>query len=281
MTIVKWCGVALIAAVALVPGYVITAGQGQEGPKKILSPEDEIRELKRRADKLETEGKEQLKTNKALEDALAVAHKEREAEVEARKVGDKQGELALTSLGVINPPVGSVVAYAGDWPPAPAPGTKALARKEWEEKIGWALCDGSLFDPATYPALHATLGGTRLPDYQGLFLRGLDPGGTIDRDRAAKDRVVGSYQADDVIKKEQAVSVTLPKTSIEVDAFVTLVQGGTWGDGDGDPHFAANHKHTPKATIPQMTLTGAATALGGGSDTRPKNRAVHFLIKIR
>ena len=54
-------------------------------------------------------------------------------------------------------PVGTIVAYLGDKDNIPR---------------GWLLCDGSTFSQSQYPKLKERLGGTNLPNLQGLTLIG-------------------------------------------------------------------------------------------------------------
>ena len=105
-------------------------------------------------------------------------------------------------------PVGSIVAYAGDILPSTR---QALASQ------GWLVCDGQAINREAYSALYRVLAhihgigdGVRtfnLPDYRGLFLRGVsgqsqrDPD-TLQRTPAAtggrSGNTVGSIQGDTV-----------------------------------------------------------------------------------
>ena len=79
----------------------------------------------------------------------------------------------------VETPVGAVLPYAGPINPT----TQAILQAG-----GWLFCDGSLVSAVMYPELFATLGGLYgtprtqgtpartgfyLPDYRGVFLRGL------------------------------------------------------------------------------------------------------------
>lgn len=67
-------------------------------------------------------------------------------------------------------PVGSVQA----WPI----GSKKQREKDAKGNPVWLECDGSTFDAAKYPELATALGGNKLPDYSGDFLRGYGTNGT-------------------------------------------------------------------------------------------------------
>jgi microcystin-dependent protein len=153
------------------------------------------------------------------------------------------------------------------------------------EAQGWMVCDGRWLEPAKYPALYAVLGTLygddgegrfRIPDLRGLFLRGVDSGAGRDPDAAQRigptgtgeDAGVGSLQCDavqDHVHSYQAASLTT-----------------TGQSGQG-------------AALPaQATATGAAAQPGSispaqpdgtpirtSSETRPRNVAVHHLIRFR
>ncbi len=142
-------------------------------------------------------------------------------------------------------PVGTVISYIGDALNIP---------------IGWMFCDGSAIDKAEYNDLYTVIGDTyttsgtkaeqfNLPDLRGQFLRGLDTTGKIDPEGVS--RKLGSYQADE---------------------------------------FKA-HNHTYQEVTSQKAWSGSSDTVGddrtskrntstaGGSETRPKNVAVNFMIK--
>ncbi len=65
---------------------------------------------------------------------------------------DLSGGKQIQSLGV---PVGTVIMWAGQaLPPS------------------YLLCDGTTFDAVKYPTLNTALGGNRLPDMRGMFVKG-------------------------------------------------------------------------------------------------------------
>lgn len=268
-------------SVAAVVGFVVlVAGAAPDGPKP-MSLEDEIRELKRRADDADAKYKAQQTKNDELQAELKAARGATADEENGRKDAVKgvSDALALTALN--NPPVGSVVAYAGTWPPGgPPPG-----EKQWAERNGWALCNGASFDKGQYEHLYAALGGSQLPNYQGFFLRGLDPTGKNDPDRLAKKELyVGSPQNDAIGPHRHAVTVTGPISVKYLDWQVTR-----WGNPNNEnDNKAGGGQGYKEAKFVEATASGNATLKGsaeitegGGKDTRPKNVAVHFLIKTK
>jgi len=171
------------------------------------------------------------------------------------------GENALA----ITIPPGIVVAFAGDNIPA-----------------GWELCDGRSVDrndprfTALFNAIGTIHGGDanpnfQLPDYRGRFLRGVDRGSG--RDPEAGNRtppgenntgnggaLVGSVQGDALASHNH----TIHGKHLEGE-------GGNGFDGAG---FDSNSN--PGGPFERDYGTNAA----GGSETRPKNAYVNFLIKL-
>lgn len=184
-------------------------------------------------------------------------------------------------------PVGTIEAFAG-------PKTKIPS--------GWALCDGtsvSQTDPK-YAALFAAIGnawggsGTsnfNLPDTRGLFLRG--QGGTNDPDSASRTSLktggnngktptdaVGSYQAD--IYGSHKHGIYLAHTN------------GAGSDNSASASFIMLDKDSEKnglviwhsPNIPDAIYgatnsgNGNPITYNGGSETRPKNVYVNYIIKL-
>jgi microcystin-dependent protein len=174
-------------------------------------------------------------------------------------------------------PIGTVVAFAGATVPA-----------------GWLLCGGSPVSIAAYPELSAAIGvahgnGTQnadgsasgftgthfnLPDYRGRFLRGVDGIANNDLDSASRlasktggnpGNAVGSVQGD--LNK-------LHGHPWRQSALGTSNGGGSGGfkyytaSGTG-----AAYTGTPSDAVGQ-TIGG-----DGGSETRPKNANVNYIIR--
>lgn len=130
---------------------------------------------------------------------------------------------------------------------------------------GWLLCDGRELASAAYPRLYKAIGKAwgssaadkfRLPDLQGLFLRGVDGAANRDPDKAKRTAIapgsnagpsVGSYQADEFKSHTHASSWWGGQQ---------LSSGGSWN----------------------MNAEGQ-TGPTGGSETRPKNAYVNYIIK--
>lgn len=124
---------------------------------------------------------------------------------------------------------------------------------------GYLECNGAGISRSTYAALFAAIGTTwgagdgsttfNLPDFRGEFLRGWDHSRGVD-----SGRTLGSYQAEAF--KAHAHSV------------YTVGNTESWGEGDPASQMTSDH-----------TYSSAVTTTVGGTETRPRNRAVMYCIK--
>ncbi|MEN0045500.1 MAG: tail fiber protein [Bacteroidota bacterium] len=159
-------------------------------------------------------------------------------------------------------PVGTVLSYAGASVPD-----------------GWLLCDGSEVNRDLYPDLFTAIGtawGTgdgvttfHLPDLRGQFLRGVSGSTSEDPNRNNRNAKysggntgnnVGSYQ-EDIFKSHNHVS----------NRFDSGNQVNNIGTGSQALGWSGSYQWTNSLTV----LTGET----GGSETRPKNAYVNYIIK--
>ncbi|MGI9326585.1 MAG: phage tail protein [Pseudomonadales bacterium] len=178
------------------------------------------------------------------------------------RAGDAGGAVILGQLT----PIGTVIAYAGS---LADDSRQALASQ------GWLACDGSAVERARYAELYSVLGNVHgagdgrltfnLPDYRGLFLRGVSAATRRDPDADARSAAatggntgnqVGSIQGDTIGLHQHADVGTL----VEQDSMNKVI-------GSVEPR-------------PGMVQTQRAAR---SSDTehresRPKNAYVHYLV---
>lgn len=127
-----------------------------------------------------------------------------------------------------------------------------LQPSQVKERYGeeWVLADGR--DVSTNTAFYKETGMTKIPDLRGIFLRGLNAGRN-DGLGDPETRLLGSYQYDDLTSHRHKINT-----------------GGIWGRSfkgeDGSPHTAYEKE----------VETGSA----GGIETRPKNIAIYYYIKV-
>ncbi len=181
-------------------------------------------------------------------------------------------------------PPGVVIAYAG--PIDHNPNEPGLTASAHTPPAGWLWCNGAAVSRADYKSLYAAVGIAHgggdgvatfnLPDYRGLFLRGVDSG--VGRDPNAAER-------------------TAPQAGVKA----VLGGPGNAGDAVGSVQESAFAKHTHDlsngresadgcnfgaflftATIYAKeggTCGGKGTEPAGGAETRPLNTSVNYLIK--
>ena len=170
-------------------------------------------------------------------------------------------------------PVGSIMPFAGSSAPA-----------------GWLICDGSSVNRTTYATLFGVIGSAwgngdgsttfNLPDLRGRFLRGVDGGAGRDPDAAGRTASnpggntgnnVGTVQGDEV--KPHNHTITDPghnHTSVNSDI---VRNTGGYGTGLGTGGLG------PNTITMNSNTTGISINNSTGTETRPKNASVNFIIK--
>ena len=220
------------------------------------------------------------------------------------KVANTHNEGLISNLSRTSPPVGTVIAFAGPWPPTDSKG------KQWTEfELGWLLCDGRGLRESVYDELAAVLGKRKLPDLRGCFLRGIDRG--IDGSTSGRDK--GSARS---VCEEQDFATALPQTTAFQTGSGKLVQrdendgkhtheamAEAWGfeglqrfdklvmDGRGKATTFHDGQLDGGGSYPEPNLAACATMTpgshshtinrGGDNETRPVNVATYWIIKFK
>lgn len=114
-------------------------------------------------------------------------------------------------------------------------------------------CNGAIYKKTDYPKLFSKLGSIyggdgvntfAVPDYRGIFLRGLDENRELD-----SGRVLGGFQEDDI--------------KAHTHEYMQVREGGAGQTSGGSSNYN----------------TTVETSKTGGKETRPKNVSVIFAIK--
>jgi microcystin-dependent protein len=193
-------------------------------------------------------------------------------------------------------PIGTVIAFSG-----PIDANHPVP-------TGWMLCDGAPLSKTAYPQLFDVVGtlygdgrdhsgnkasGTdfNLPDFRGLFLRGVNgdkTGGYADPDVATRAVMIagatasggiGSVQSDQVGPHIHAI--TDPGHSHNVNnSLLRGDRGGGVGRG-GSQATLGIAADNPNITATSSNGTGISINSNGTSESRPRNVAVYYLIRIR
>jgi len=201
------------------------------------------------------------------------------------------------SSASVDPPVGTIVAFAGS------------AAAVDEGRGNWLVCDGRSLSRYEHGVLFSAIGTAWggdgeptffLPDLRGQFLRGVDkaadgtttPQHDADRDerRAFQPEAangtpgnagneVGSFQDDEFLQHIHRIAD--PGHDHEVKrGFLAngeggYGQGGQTGGGGSDAYDWGDRRITTPST------TGIQLVASGGSETRPVNAYVYWLIRYR
>jgi hypothetical protein len=181
----------------------------------------------------------------------------------ATTVADGAVSLGKLASEVRTVPPGTVIAFAGQV-------VATTADVNGTEPTGYLLCAGQELSRTKYPRLFAAIGTTygvgnnsttfKLPDYQGVFLRGLDKSGTFDPGRTLGVRQEQAFQ-------NHGHTVYTGRND----------SGYYHGNGAVDGHIGnpGSYQYTGKV-LEAAGLPG--TALRTGTETRPVNYAVNYLI---
>jgi len=194
-------------------------------------------------------------------------------------------EFTISTGGAIFP-IGSVIAYAGN--------ASTVADLETS---GWYKCDGRAISSLTASlsadeiSAFQNVVGSNLPDLRGVFLRGLDEGRGWDDNRTTRTGGestygVRSYQG----CKVEDITLTGSTDSDGNHRHTGTTDPGGWSrtsdDGGTSGTAAENsgtHTHTfttDYAGTHSHTVSVSYSA-GAGSETRPENIAVYYLIRGR
>jgi microcystin-dependent protein len=165
-------------------------------------------------------------------------------------------------VGTVSTPAGSLMAFAG----ATAP-------------TGWLACQGQSLLRADYAALFAAIGTTwgtvdgthfNVPDLRGMFVRGTGTNATGSSSGAIGPSV-GTYAADTYLNHSHTASSS---DSGHVHSY--LNPGGAVAGGSG---ASGNQVSTNTGTGYANITTTVNTSTTGGTETKPKNYGVLYIIK--
>jgi microcystin-dependent protein len=154
--------------------------------------------------------------------------------------------------------------------------------------VGWVACDGASLIRTDYPRLFAAIGTTwgsagatvfNVPDLRGMFLRGAGTNST-GGSAGAVGPAVGTYVADAYLNHGHTASsvVTDPQHSHSYTAggaSTTLLQGGGTPINQSAPFSATTSVESTGITV----ATTVANSTTGGTETRPKNYGILYIIK--
>ena len=142
---------------------------------------------------------------------------------------------------------------------------------------GYLECNGASISRSTYSSLFSAIGTTwgsadgssfNVPDLRGEFIRGFDNGKGTDSGRSFAASQAGNFQSHDH-------DVTDPGHSHSGDVAAARTVGGTMGSGDTHA-LVQNSTRTLSIDSADTDLTVDSE---GGSETRPRNISMMYIIK--
>lgn len=205
-----------------------------------------------------------------LTDGQVYAEENRPVNLNVNFLVKTQQDLSTTHLAL---PLASIVAYAG---PIGATAEESLIN------LGFLPCDGRAIatDLPQYKALYAVLGNNfggddqgnfYMPDLRGLFLRGTDLG--AGRDPDANTRTAPRPHLTNQGNSGDAVG------SFQTDALQT--HSHTFNMADPDSWHHINKGGADTGVYEYNCVQLPQTDSYGGTETRPRNLSVNFLISFR
>lgn len=188
----------------------------------------------------------------------------------------------LSHLSRTSPPVGTVAAFAGAWPPRRGDG------RTWTEaELGWLACDGRKLVDGGHAELRAALGRDSVPDLRGQFLRGADDMGTerkaanVDADRGRKVGTPQGFAMQDHTHTTPGLIGAAGNVISLLPANLQARGNMFWSNSTHDARdggTAQAETRYARTTGPLLTGTNpAATA----AETRPVNVAIVWVIKFK
>ncbi len=208
--------------------------------------------------------------NPLITGGVASVHETRPVNLNVNFLVRTQQELATTKALL---PVGSIIPYAGS--------TGANEEQSLID-LGYLPCDGRQLSSSTpqYQALYATIGNSYgadnqgnfyLPDYRGLFLRGTDLG--AGRDPSSAQRTAPRPDLAFPGNQQDAVG------SFQADALESHLHTYDLADSSTWHHINKGGRDTGVYSSKYFNLKESSSV--GGSETRPRNAYVNFLIAFK
>jgi microcystin-dependent protein len=176
-------------------------------------------------------------------------------------------------------PAGTIVAYGG--PAATAGGATTIP-------TGWLLCDGSAVSRATYAALFSAIGinfGSgdgintfNLPDLRGRFARGADHGAGNDPDAATRAASNAGGPSGDNVGTVQSGAFKSHDHGGQTGMEANFPNRGLWYDAVTETAATGAGLGMTDTVVNGGSHTHPIAAQGG-SETRPVNISVNYMVK--
>jgi hypothetical protein len=182
------------------------------------------------------------------------------------------GDTSYAQQPPSNAPVGSIVAWSGPTNKIPS---------------NWLVCDGRPLDrrgdyEGLFNAIGTSWGGTatdkfNIPDLRGLFLRGVDAGAGRDPDVSSRTPV-GTAPATEAGSTQQDTFASHNHNPVTISP--NPHNHGYREPGGGGSSGQPGRQGLQGATTGDANLSGSMENRGG-TETRPKNAYVYWIIRAK
>ena len=224
---------------------------------------------------------------KAVEGGGAISNIQRITEDSIEKIKSERDKSSFSeNISSVSAPIGTIIGFTGEM------------SKENEENLkrqGWLLCDGRHLSQTEYKELFKRIGRAwggdistfNLPDFQGVFLRGVS--GKSNRDPDSANRIaiknggntgnkVGSYQEDQFQAHKHKETAHTHEIKALADNREQLAKSNNWwapGKGETKTEPATCNIKEPEK------LSDKFDSPRYGQETRPINVYIYWLIKCK
>ena len=168
-------------------------------------------------------------------------------------------------------PIGSIIAFGGTSIP-----------------VGYLLCNGTSYSASTYGNLYTVIGTNygggggyfNVPDLRGMFIRGVDQGTGRDPDSNSRGQLNAGGNSGDAVGSYQSSQFYSHTHGDAGHIHSYVYQYGRNGGGGADGGSGNGTLFAGNGTAGNNTSTGNANiTYSGGSETRPLNVYVYYIIK--
>ncbi len=148
--------------------------------------------------------------------------------------------------------------------------------------VGWALCDGSLLLKADFPDLFTAIGDAwgesgdffNLPDFRGLFLRGVDIDADRDPDKDSRVEIAPNGNTGNAVGSLQEDQMQC--FDAEYDRYFHRAESVTQATAGSSKNVARDSDQYDATEI--EFIDGGCGDPRFGDETRPKNAYVNYII---
>ena len=179
--------------------------------------------------------------------------------------------VKVTAKPISSIPVGTIIS----WPVAQNPA-------DWQNPDGsynWLECNGQNFSQAAYPELFALMGGGRVPDLRGLFLRGYGSQSHA-QNNGSTVGVTSTTHASGALGQVQGDAIRNIRGNIGVWLWLANGGSGAFEPVSRDYNSGNSNGNSPNKGNGGWDLN-ISRVVPTAEENRPANQAVRYLVRAR